>query len=240
METPLYIALSRQEALRRQMDVVANNVSNMNTSGFKAQRMLFLEHLEKAAHSDERLSFVSDFGTMRDVKAGPLTVTSNPLDLALKGEGYFAVETLNGPRFTRAGNFQLNSNREIVDANGLPVLDQNDQRIVIPAGSVHITVKGDGQIETETGPVARLKVVTFANQQTMNELGGGLYTTDQNQIPVAQPEVTQGAIEGSNVQPVVEMTQMIEVMRAYQSTQKLLDNEHERMRTAIQRLARVQ
>lgn len=240
MENPIYIALSRQDALRRQMDIVAHNVANMNTSGFKAQRLLFVEYLEKPAHQHERMSFVTDIGTLRNVGAGPMTVTDNPLDLALRGEGYFAVETLNGPRYTRAGNFQLNAARELVDQNGLPVLDDQDRRIVIPEGTARITVQGDGQIETEQGPVARLKIVSFADQQRLQELGAGLYSTDQPEVPVAAPQVTQGAVEGSNVQPVVEMTQMIDVLRAYQSTQRLLENEHERQRTAIRQLGRVQ
>ncbi len=240
MENPIYIALSRQDALRRQMDIVAHNVANMNTAGFKAQRMLFLEHLEKPTRQDDRMSFVTDFGTLRNIDAGPLQVTDNPLDLALRGEGYFAVETLNGPRYTRAGGFQLNADRELVDKNGLPVLNDQDQRIVIPEGAARITVQGDGQIETELGPVARLKVVTFADQQRMQELGAGLYSTEQEEVPVAAPQVTQGAIEGSNVQPVLEMTAMIDVLRAYQSTQRMLDSEHERQRTAIRQLGRVQ
>lgn len=239
MENPIYIALSRQDALRRQMDVVANNVANMNTSGFKGQRMLFLEYLEKPTRQD-RMSFVTDFGTLRNLGAGPLQVTDNPLDVALRGEGYFAVETINGPRYTRAGNFQLNENKELVDQNGLPVLNDQDQRIVIPAGAVRITIQGDGTVETEEGPVARLKVVSFADQQRMLELGSGLYSTEQDEIPVEAPQITQGAIEGSNVQPVVEMTQMIEVMRAYQTTQRIIESEHERQRTAIRQLGRAQ
>lgn len=240
MENSLYITLSRQEALRRQMDVVSNNIANMNTTGFKSQRMLFLEYLERPDRQGERMSFVQDFGLLRNVDAGPLTVTNNELDVAMRGEGYFAVETLTGTRYSRGGAFQLNNNREIVDHSGLPVLDTNNQRITVPADSTQIHIAGDGAVSTEAGPLGKLKVVTFADQQKMMELGGGLYEANQEEIAVEQPQITQGAIEGSNVQSVVEMTQMIDVLRTYQNVQKMIDTEHERIRGAIGKLARAQ
>src|SRR5262245_10619145 len=122
METPIYIALSRQETLRRQMDVIANNIANMNTTGYKSQRMLFLEYLEQPARG-EKLSFVQDFGMMRDVRPGNLNITNNQLDVALRSEGFFAVDTAGGARYTRGGAWQLNDQRQIVDVNGLPLLD---------------------------------------------------------------------------------------------------------------------
>ncbi|MFV3129341.1 flagellar basal-body rod protein FlgF [Niveispirillum sp. KHB5.9] len=240
MENSLYITLSRQEALRRQLDVVSNNIANMNTTGFKSQRMLFLEYMERPDKQGDRMSFVQDYGLLRNTEAGPLTVTNNELDVALRGEGYFAVETLSGTRYTRGGAFQLNSNREVVDHSGLPLMDTNNQRIVVPADAKDIHIAGDGSVGTEAGPLGKLKVVTFADQQKMMELGGGLYEANQEEIAVEQPEVTQGTIEGSNVQSVVEMTQMIDVLRTYQSVQKMIDTEHERIRGAIGKLARVQ
>lgn len=240
MENSLYITLSRQEALRRQMEVTSNNIANMNTSGYKAQRMLFLEYLERPDRQGDRMSFVQDYGLQRNIDVGPLTVTNNEMDVALRSEGYFAVETLTGTRYTRGGAFQLNADREVVDKSGLPLLSDANQRIVIPADAVEIKITGDGTVSTEAGPVAKLKVVTFAEQQRLMELGAGLYETNQAEIAVAQPLVTQGAIEQSNVQSVAEMTQMIDVLRTYQSVQKMIDTEHERMRTAIRQLGRVQ
>lgn len=240
MENSLYITLSRQEALRRQLDVVSNNVANMNTTGFKSQRMLFLEYLERPDKQGDRMSFVQDYGLQRNLEAGPLTVTNNELDVALRGDGYFAVETLSGPRYTRGGALQLNNNREIVDRAGLPLMDENNQRVVVPADATQIQIAGDGAVSTEQGPLGKLKVVTFADQQRLMELGGGLYETNQAEIAVTQPQVTQGAVEGSNVQGVVEMTQMIDVLRTYQSVQKMIDTEHERIRGAITKLGRVQ
>ncbi len=240
MENSLYITLSRQEALRRQLDVVSNNIANMNTTGFKSQRMLFLEYLERPDREGDRMSFVQDYGLQRNVDVGPIQVTNNELDVALRSDGYFAIETISGPRYTRGGALQLNADRELVDRSGLPLLDANNQRIIMPAGTTEIHIAGDGTVSTENGEVAKLKVVTFADPQKMMELGGGLYETAQAEIAVEQPQVTQGAIEGSNVQGVVEVTQMIDVLRTYQSVQKLIDTEHERIRGAIGKLARVQ
>ncbi|MDG3441765.1 flagellar basal-body rod protein FlgF [Nitrospirillum amazonense] len=239
MENPIYVALSRQEALSRQLDVVANNIANMNTTGYKQQRMLFQEYLEKPARG-ERVSFVQDYGLMRDTRAGALQVTNNTLDLALKGDGYFTVETLSGPRYTRAGNFQLNDRREIVDQNGLPVLDTNDNRITVPDGTTDLKIQGDGTVMADRAQLGKLKIVSFDDQQQMQTLGGGLMTTTQTPRPSANPQVTQGAVEASNVQAIVESTAMIDVLRQYQMTQKLVDEEHDRIRNAISHLAKAQ
>lgn len=244
MENPIYIALSRQDALRRQMDVAAHNVANMNTPGFKQQRVLFVEYLAQPPAGTpgakaQKLSMVQDLSVLRDLREGPINRTGNPLDLALQGNGYFAVETADGPRYTRAGGFQLDGERRIVDANGLPVLDDADRPIQIPADATDITVTADGTVATEQGPLARLKIVRFEREQFMNELGGGLHATDEPPLAAEGTKVVQGAVEGSNVQAVVEMTQMTEILRQYQSNQRLIEAEHERQRSAISRLTRV-
>jgi flagellar basal-body rod protein FlgF len=244
METPIYIALSRQDTLRRQMDVIANNIANMNTSGFKSERMLFLEYMEQPQRG-EKLSFVEDFGMLRDTKPGNTQVTGNQLDVALRGPGYFAVETSNGPRYTRGGAWQVTDDRTLVDQNGLPLLDDAGARIVIPQNAVDVRIKGDGTIEVD-GPrgqadqqVGKLRIVTFANEQEMKQLGSGLYATTQDEQPVPNAQVAQGSIENSNVQPIIEMTQMIEVLRQYQNNQKILDSEHDRQENAIRTLGKV-
>ncbi|HYD70010.1 flagellar basal-body rod protein FlgF [Azospirillum sp.] len=238
MENPAYIALSRQMSLRRQLDVVANNVANMNTTGFKQQRMLFTEFLQRPG-MHEQVSMVQDRAVVRDLTTGGLTQTGNSLDLALTGNGYFTVDTASGRRYTRAGSFRMNDQRQVVDGGGLPVLSDNGQPITIPAGTRDITVTSDGTISTELGPVGRLNIVTFRNEQLMTEVGAGLYVSDEEPQPApADTKVAQGMLEGSNVRPVVEMTTMIEVNRQYAQNQRMIDTEHERIRTAIQRLGR--
>ncbi|HYG89289.1 MAG TPA: flagellar basal-body rod protein FlgF [Azospirillum sp.] len=238
MENPTYIALSRQNALRRQLDVVANNIANMNTTGFKQQRMLFTEFLERPG-MHEQVSFVQDRAVVRDLTAGGMLHTGNPLDVALTGPGYFTVDTASGRRYTRNGTFRLNDQRQLVDGTGLPVLSDAGQPIGIPGGTSSIQVKGDGTVATELGPVARLNVVTFQREQMMVEVGNGLYVSDEEPQPApAETKVAQGMLEQSNVKPVVEMTQMIEISRQYQQAQKMIESEHERVRSVIQRLSR--
>ena len=238
METPSYVALSRQMTLRRQLDVISNNIANMNTTGFKQQRMLFTEFLERPG-MHEQVSFVQDRAVVRDLSTGGLTQTGNPLDIALTGHGYFTVDTANGPRYTRSGNFRLNDQRQVVDGGGLPVLADNGQPLTIPEGTREILVSGDGTVATELGPVGRLNVVTFKNEQLMTEVGAGLYVSDEEPQPApADTRVAQGMLENSNVKPVVEMTTMIEIQRQYQSNQRMIDTEHERIRSAIQKLGR--
>ncbi len=238
MENSIYVALSRQMALQRQLDVTSNNIANMNTTGYKNQRMLFTEFLEKPG-MHEKVSFVQDRAVVRDLSVGGMTQTGNPMDLALTGHGYFTVDTASGPRYTRAGNFRMNDQRQMVDGGGLPVLADNGQPITLPAGTSDVKVSGDGTVSTELGPVGKLNIVTFKNEQMMTEVGAGLYVTDEE--PQAAPKdtkVAQGLLEGSNVKPVVEMTQMIEVQRNYMSAQRVIDNEHERIRSMIQKLGR--
>ncbi|MCW2247093.1 flagellar basal-body rod protein FlgF [Azospirillum fermentarium] len=238
MENSIYISLSRQSALRRQMDTIANNIANMNTTGFKQQRMLFTEFLERPG-MHEQASFVQDRAVVRDLTPGMLASTNNPLDLGLTGPGYFTVDTMSGRRYTRNGNFSMNETRQLVDVNGLPVLGDNGQPITIPAGVRNIEVRGDGTVRTELGDVARLNLVRFDKEQLMTEAGGGLYVTDEEPKPIGpDTKVAQGMLENSNVKPVVEMTSMIEVMRQYGQAQKMIDTEHERIRTMIQRMGR--
>ncbi|HYD97775.1 MAG TPA: flagellar basal-body rod protein FlgF [Alphaproteobacteria bacterium] len=238
MENATYIGLSRLTVLRRQLDVVANNVANANTGGFKHQMLLVNEVPEKT-RPGEKIAMVQDFATLRDLRDGPMQKTENPLDLALQGNGYFAVETDAGTRYTRSGKFQLDAEGTLLDGNGLPVLDDRDQRITIPAAAGEIRVAGDGSIATELGPVARLKLVEFERPQFMKSLGGGLYETAEEAQPAAGTRVAQFMLEGSNVNSITEITSMIDISRQYQSVQKVLENEHDRQRNAVSRLARL-
>ncbi|WP_037459468.1 flagellar basal-body rod protein FlgF [Skermanella stibiiresistens] len=240
MENPIYIALSRQDALRRQMDVVANNLANMTTPSYKNQRMMFLEYLAKpAATPVEKVSMVQDYGVLRNTAPGPITSTNNPLDVALQGDGYLAVETRDGQKFTRNGHLTLDLDRQIVDVNGLPVLDEQDNPLTVPQNAGAITITADGMVSSSQGQIGRLKVVRFEREQFMKELGGGLYTADEEPRPAPNTKVIQGAVEDSNVQSVVEMTQMIEISRQYANNQKIIDAEHERQRNAITKLSRL-
>ncbi len=241
METPIYIALSRMVALQRKMDVVANNVANSTSNGFKREEVMFSEFLKRPAMG-ERISMVQDRATARDMSQGPMSATSNPLDLAIRGKGFFAVDTVNGPRYTRAGRFELDPKGQIVDNNGLPVLSTDNQPITVPGGSTRIRIEGDGSVFTNinpTQPVGRINLVSFSREQMMTEVGGGLFLTDEKPQPAPKDSrVAQGMIEESNAQPVVELTHMMKTLREFQGIEKIIDSEHTSQRSMIQKLGR--
>jgi flagellar basal-body rod protein FlgF len=150
MENPGYIALSRQMVLRRQMDLLANNLANLTTPGYRGESMLFVEHL-KPTQPREQVAFVQDLATVRDLRAGPMSHTGNPLDLAIKGEGYFAVETPEGERYTRAGGFTLDPDGQIVTVKGYPLLGKGGAPITVPPDSGAVTVARDGTVSSDQG-----------------------------------------------------------------------------------------
>ncbi|MGE5767574.1 MAG: flagellar hook-basal body complex protein, partial [Bacteroidota bacterium] len=174
MENAGYIALSRQMVLRREMDVIANNMANLNTPAYKGQSMLFVEYLE-TTDSGEKMSFVQDISLVRNLTEGQMTTTENPLDLAIAGEGYFEIETPVGPRYSRNGVFQLNADGQLVTSSGQPVLGEGGQPITLPPNSTDVTVTRDGTISTSQGPAGRLRLVRFEDEQAMVKLADGLY-----------------------------------------------------------------
>lgn len=238
MQTPSLILLSRQSALQRTVEVLANNIANANTTGFKSQQMLLQTHRLQPTFKEE-LNFVVDRATVRDAATGPMVRTGNELDFALQGAGYFAVRAAEGVRYTRNGSFSMNSDGELVNQDGLPVLSSDGQNIAIPADANEVTLDSTGRLLTDRGEVGRLQVKSFANEQAMIEVGNGLYDAKQEGTDATDTRVVQGAIEQSNVKPVVEMIRVNEAVRAYQQTATLLQSEHDRLRNAIRSLGRV-
>lgn len=245
MQNASYVALSQQLALRQLMDVVANNLANVSTSGFKADRALFSEYLSSDASNPTipgatQVSFVREAGMIRDMRAGTLMQTGNSFDLAIHGEGYFAVETPSGVRYTRSGTFRPDGQGHLVTADGYALLDTSSRPIQIRPGESAIEVNLQGGVSSESGPIGRLQVVRFEDEQAMRKISSNLYEPAGEPRSVGdETEVRQGMIEGSNVQAVIEMTNMIEIMRRYQTVQRLLEAEHERERRAIQSLPTV-
>jgi flagellar basal-body rod protein FlgF len=243
MQNASYIALSSQMALQRQMDVVSNNMANLATPAFKGEAMIFSQYLVKPAGTGP-LAFVQDIGTVRDLRQGPLTRTGNPLDLALEGKGYFAVQSPLGVRYSRSGHFQLDAQGQMVTDDGFPVLGDSGQPLIVPPNTRTITVAPDGTVSlssdgtTASSLVGKLQVVDFAAPQAVAPGANGLWVTDQTPQPAAAT-VQQGMIEESNVQPVVELTRMLSVVRASQSVKNLLDEESQRQSNAIDKLSKV-
>jgi flagellar basal-body rod protein FlgF/flagellar basal-body rod protein FlgG len=251
MQNTLLIGLSRQVVLERQMDVVANNVANINTSGYKADRSLFEEYLRSNAHednfasSDRRLSFVQDRATFHDFSAGPTDETKNPLDVAIDGGGFLAVQTPAGERYTRDGGLQINNQGQLVTASGDQVLGNSgpivfqptDKQINIASDGNVTVLEGTGRIDAVRG---KLRMVSFAQAQQLVKEGSNLYAPGEGQA--AQPDTTsrlrQGFIEKSNVNSVHEMSRMIEITRTYTQISSLLQ-QSDLHKSAIEKLADV-
>tara|TARA_R110002124_G_scaffold64985_2_gene177223 strand:- start:26300 stop:27031 length:732 start_codon:yes stop_codon:yes gene_type:complete len=243
MDNSLYIAISRQSALKDQMSLVANNIANMNTAGYRSQNVLFQEHLAQQssiADINDDLSLVQNYGQYDDHAPGPVKVTGNPLDIALNGPGFLGVVTPNGVEYTRAGNLSVNSAGELITASGYQVANAGGAPINIPDNEGNITIGSDGSISAGNGVIDDLMIAEFDNYQLLTPQGNGLYKTSEEALPAATTSIMQGAIEGSNVNPILEMTRMIEISRNYQSSQRFIQNEHDLQRDSIKTLSKVQ
>jgi len=238
MENATLIALSRQVALGQQMDLVANNIANVDTPGFKADRMLFAPVLEPVGNG-VRAAFVHDFAVVPDMSDGEMEHTGNPLDLAIRGPGFFEVQTDQGVRYTRGGSFQLGPDGAIVTTDGDPVLADDGFPLFTLPGEGPITVSSDGVIGTVAGPIGRLGVVQFDQPERLEKVGNNLFTGDATPQPAEGAAVLQGFIERANVKPVVEMTRMIAILRSYQSAARLIDQQDQLRRRALDVLGNV-
>jgi flagellar basal-body rod protein FlgF len=253
MENILLVALSRQTALRRELDVVANNIANINTTGFKADGAVFSEFLTSEARAeqfyppDQRLSFVQDSMSWHDMAQGTVQQTGNPLDVAIDGDGMLVVQTAAGERYTRNGSLQLNGAGELVTGAGDRVMGDSGP-IVLAATDRDIVITKDGTIRVREGQSlnsdsarGRLRIVTFANPQALLKDGSNNFRAPDGVLP--QPAVNatvhQGSIEKSNVRSVIEMTRMIQLTRAYTEVASIIQQQNDLRRNAIQQLAEV-
>ncbi len=245
MENTTYVALSRQATLRRQMDVVANNLANMSTHGFKSGQMMFVEHLTKSKGGDglltPKLSYVRDIATMTDTKPGAIETTGNPLDIAIQGEGFLVVQTPDGEHYTRNGRLQLDNTGQLVNQLGQPILADGGAPLIFAPEDTEIVISKDGTVSTNNGELGKLRVVRFDNDQKLERTSGAQFTTteDNPAQDVDTPTVLQGAVEGSNVEPILEMANMITVHRAYDSVKSFIEREDERQRSMIRDMAAV-
>ena len=241
MENALLIGLSRQTALKRQMDVVANNLANMNTAGYKAGSLLFEEHLMPVARmndltgQDKRLSYVLDGAIYRSFHEGAFEQSGNELDVAISGDGWLVVDTPDGERYTRNGQLKLDAEGQLVTPSGYPVLGDGGSIIFGPEEN-GIEIAKDGTISTSQGLKDRLRVVQFDNNNALKKEGETLFSTRQQPELAEDVRVLQGVVEKSNVQPISELTRMIETVRAYTNISQMLSREQDLRRQAIEQL----
>lgn len=239
MENSIYLGLSRQMVLRTNMDIVANNIANMSTTGFRGQNPVFEEYISDPRYGDDPLSFVYDYGQYQMTAPGTMEQTGNDLNVALNGPGFMGIQMPGGETgYTRDGNFQRSAEGTLVNTSGYPIMGQGGP-ITIPADATQINIDEQGYISDQNGVIGQLMIVEFDNVQELEPVGNNVYTSPTDGNPAEKTVAQQGFLESSNINPVVEMTRMIKILRDFQSTQKVLETEHDRLRSAIQKLTQV-
>jgi len=249
MDNTLYVSLSRQAVLQRALDIAANNIANQDTVGFKVEELITGADPISPPKPTSNLSpvnYVLDSGVARNFGQGELTQTSNPLDVALQGQGFFTVQTANGPRYTRDGRFTLDPQSQIVDQKGEPVLSTSGTPIVVNPQNGAITIAKDGSVSQsangQSTQIAQIGVVQFANLSALSKQGSNQYSDSSGQtpVPVTNAQVMQGFVEHSNVNAVKEVTSLISISRAYDRMQDIMSSTQDLSSKAVDALGQLQ
>ena len=241
MDNSIYVALSKQVAAKRHLNVIANNIANANTAGFKGESMVFNDYLVRDVQDDT--AFVNDISTVHNFTQGPAEVTENQLDFTINGQGFFAVQTPEGERYTRSGNFMIDTEGALSTQHGYKVLDDAGALIEFEEDDQQIVVYADGRMEVDGEERGNLGLFQFENQQKLQRLPGGLFASDELAIP-NNPEsedaatIAQGVLEKSNVQSVIEVTNLIEVQRDFISAAKFINDLYELQDNAVRTISR--
>ncbi|MEM7508262.1 MAG: flagellar hook-basal body complex protein [Pseudomonadota bacterium] len=233
MDNPSYVTLTRQSGLLKEMQLVANNIANVSTTGFRREGTVFSEVLDRLDVEGGTLAQTAARVRTTDFQQGGLRATGGALDFAIEGEGFFMVETAEGQALTRAGSFALNAEGEVVTYAGERVLDIGGAPLFFPADAAKIEVATDGTVVADGQPIGQFGVVTVDDLTQLTRKGGTLFETELELVPAENATLFQGFVEQSNVDPIVEIARMIEVQRAYEMGQSFLENEDERIRQVV-------
>jgi len=240
MDNSFAVGLSAQQVLQQRMDVTANNLANMTTAGFKAERLMERELSQAPAQTSDQptnVSFVDAWKLQRDMSTGPMERTGNSLDAAIDGEGFFSVQTPDGVAYTRDGRFQLDGGGKLVNHDGFAVMGQSGPITVDPNGG-DVTIGRDGTVFQNSQALGQISVTAFDQPDQMVKMGSSLWQApgQTGHTPTAV-HVSGGFVEGSNVNPVAELTQMIEISRSYESVAQMLSNADQLRGTAVDKLS---
>ncbi len=228
MDNPIYVTIARQTALQRQMDVVANNIANASTTGFKREGTVFAEVIERLDGASKALSMSSDTATFTDLAPGPVAETGDPLNVAILGDGMLGVEHRDETLYTRDGRFAISPEGELTLLSGGRVLDAGGAPLQIPPDSTRIAIAKDGTVSADGVPLGRLGLYGL-DAARLERTGGGLFRAAEQPPAAEQPRFAQGFLEDSNINPVTELVRMIEIQRAYELGQNMLQAEHDRI-----------
>lgn len=236
MEAGIYTTLTRQSGLMREMQVVAHNIANISTTGFRREGVIFAEHIKRMEDAPS-LSMATGNARHMDLRQAGLSQTGAAFDFAIQGEGFFLIETPQGQALTRAGSFTPNAEGELVNLDGHRLLDMGGAPIFVPPDAGQVALAGDGTLSAKGLPLAQIGLWQPADPLKMTHQGGTVFVSDAVE-PAEEAMILQGFVEESNVNPISEIARMIAVQRAYEMGQGFLEKEDERMRGVIQALGR--
>ena len=239
----MYIGLSRQMTLRREMDIIANNIANADTAGFKVENLMVRTEPKAPARSvdgPKPIKFVLDDGVARDFTQGALRQTGGAFDLAIEGKGFFKLDTARGERFTRDGRFTLSPEGRLTTQSGDAVSGESGEITIDPTKGP-VSIAGDGTVSQAGERIGKIGVFLFSGRGSLTKTGDNLYKNTSNEAPLADTasRVRQGMLESSNVNPILQITRMIEVSRAYQGVVKSMESSADLSRRAVERLGKL-
>ena len=232
MDSATYATLSRQMGLWNEMNIVANNIANSATSGYRQEGLIFSEFV-KADPEGRSLSMAH--GNVRNTSfaQGALTQTGGTFDFAIEGDGFFMIETPQGERLTRAGSFSPNADGDLVTPDGLRVLDLGGAPIFVPPDAGQISVSADGTISADGRLLGQIGLVRPLDPAAMTREDGVMFVAEAGFEADDTSRIVQGFVENSNVDAVSALARMIEVQRSYELGMSFLDTEDKRVREAL-------
>lgn len=235
MDAASYVILSRQSGLTREMRIVANNIANAATTGFRQEGLIFSEFV-KSAPGQSSLSMSEAHVRNTSMAQGALTQTNGTFDFAIEGDGFFLVDTPAGQRLTRSGSFSPNADGDLVTMDGHRVLDAGGAPVFIPPGVAGISVAADGTLSADGQLLGQIGLYNPADPLGMVREDGVMFRADAGIEPTENATILQGFIESSNVNAILQVSRMIEVQRAYELGQSFLEREDQRIRDAVKTL----
>ncbi|MCX7338506.1 MAG: flagellar hook-basal body complex protein [Alphaproteobacteria bacterium] len=219
---PTAIMLSMQEAQILKLNTVANNLANATTNGFQSFSLSTEEVVYKTKDNKD-ISYVKTAALVRDTTNGSLMNTGAPLHAALVGNGYFIVNTPQGTRYTRNGEFLTDTDGKLITTAGHPVLSAGGSEILLPGSLKNISIAQDGTLSSNNTILGKIGVVEFDDEQALVSEGLSLFKTSADAQPSHAPHIVQGSLESSNVSPMVESMRMLELLRLFENAQKVID-----------------
>jgi flagellar basal-body rod protein FlgF len=237
MQTSLYVALSGQVALKKRLDTIANNIANANTGGYRAEEVSFSTFLSRAGATPTAFATSGDSYISR--RPGELNSTGNPLDIAVQGDGWFALRTPEGVAYTRDGRLHMDTGGALVSVNNYPILDAGGAGILLDPAAGPPTISQDGMIVQNGRQLGAVGLYSISPSAKLSRYDNSSVMTDQAATPVLEFSsngVIQGMSEGSNVNPILEMTRMIAVSRAFEGASNAIQSSENTMQDAIKTL----